>query len=119
VHRGYDWNEPTPLAWLVRDLTSAGGLIAASSEGALFEYGSDAAIVANLRALRGSAADTRLVAGSVTPADDVRRRMIAETGFRLVPRGVAGFAPLAARSGFRIAKVEKALISDQVLLRPE
>jgi hypothetical protein len=59
------------------------------------------------------------VAGSVTPADDVRQRMIAETGFKLVPRGIAGFAPLAARAGFRIAEVEHALISDQVLLRPE
>jgi hypothetical protein len=119
AHRGYDWNEPAALAQLVRALTSAGGLIAASSEGALFEYGSDAAIVANLTALRRSGTDARLVAGSVTPADDVRRRMIAETGFKLVPRGVAGFAPLAARAGFRIAKVEHALISDQVLLRPE
>jgi hypothetical protein len=119
AHRGYDWNEPAALAQLVRDLTSAGGLIAASSEGALFEYGSDAAIIGNLTALRRSGTGARLVAGSVTPADDVRRRMIAETGFKLVPRGVAGFAPLAARAGFRIAKVEHALISDQVLLRPE
>jgi hypothetical protein len=119
AHRGYDWNEPAALAQLVRELTSAGGLIAASSEGALFEYGSDAAIVANLTALRGSGAGATLMAGSVTPADDVRRRMIAETGFKLVPRGVAGFSPLAARAGFRIAKVEHALISDQVLLRPE
>jgi hypothetical protein len=119
VHRAYDWNEPAALEQLVRELTSAGGLIAASSEGALFEYGSDAAIVGNLTALRRSGTGARLVAGSVTPADDVRRRMIAETGFKLVPRGVAGFAPLAARAGFRIAQVEKALISDQVLLRPE
>ena len=118
AHRAYDWNEPAALARLVGDLASAGGLIAASSEGALFEYGSDAAIVANLTALRGNQRGARLVAGSVTPADDVRRRMIAETGFKLVPRGVAGFAPLAARAGFRIAQVENAMVSDQVLLRP-
>ena len=118
AHRGYDWNEPAALAQLVREVTSAGGLVAASSEGALFEYGSDEAIVANLRALRQNGTGARLVAGSVTPADDVRQRMIAETGFKLVPRGVAGFAPLAARAGFGIAKVEHALISDQLLLRP-
>jgi hypothetical protein len=116
VHRAYDWNEPAALARLVREL--AGGLIAASSEGALFEYGSDEAIVANLVALRAGGPGASLVAGSVTPADDVRRRMIAETGFKLVPRGIAGFAPLAARAGFRIAQVENAMVSDQVLLRP-
>jgi hypothetical protein len=44
--------------------------------------------------------------------------MIAETQFRLIPRGLAGFAPLAARAGFQVAKVEQAWLSDQVLLRP-
>jgi hypothetical protein len=119
VRRAYDWNEPAALARLVRELASAGGPIAASSEGALFEYGSDEAIVANLAALHADGAGARLVAGSVTPADDVRRRMIAETGFKLVPRGIAGFAPLAARAGFAIVQIENAMVSDQVLLRPE
>ena len=71
-------------------------MIAASSEGALFEYGSDEAIVANLAALRAG----------------------AETQFRLIPRGLTGFAPLATRAGFAIAKAEPAWLSDQVLLRP-
>jgi hypothetical protein len=115
-HRNYDWNEPAALADLVRELANARGVIAASSEGALFEYGSDAAIVANLEALRSAGA--RLVAGSVTRDDETRRRMIAETQFRLIPRGLAGFAPLATRAGFAIAKAEPAWLSDQVLLRP-
>lgn len=113
----YDWNVPAPLARLVRDIASAGGIIAASSEGALFEYGSDEAIVANLEALRRDGAGARLVAGSVTRDDKTRRRMIAETQFKLIPRGLAGFAPLAARAGFAIARVEPAWLSDQVLLR--
>src|SRR5262249_49167233 len=62
----YDWNAPAALARLVRDLTGAGGLVAASSEGALFEYGSDEAIVRNLVALRADGTGVRLVAGSVT-----------------------------------------------------
>ena len=44
--------------------------------------------------------------------------MIATTRFKLYPRGVAGFAPLAAQAGFRIAKTQSVLLSDQVLLRP-
>ena len=114
----YDWNATAPLVQLVGALASAGGVIAASSEGALFEYGSDDAIVANLAALRRDGAGARLVAGSVTRDDETRRRMIAETQFRLIPRGLAGFAPLATRAGFTIAKAEPAWLSDQVLLRP-
>jgi hypothetical protein len=113
----YDWNVAAPLARLVRDLASAGGIIAASSEGALFEYGSDEAIVANLVALRQDGAGARLVAGSVTRDDKTRRRIIAETQFKLIPRGLTGFAPLATRAGFAIARVEPAWLSDQVLLQ--
>jgi hypothetical protein len=114
----YDWNTPAALARLVKDLAGAGYIIAASTEGALFEYGADEAILANLAALRADGAGARLVAGSVTRDDETRRRMIAETQFKLVPRGLAGFAPLATRAGFAIAKVEPAWLSDQVLLRP-
>jgi hypothetical protein len=113
----YDLGETSALQRLVDELASAGAIIAASSEGALFEYGSDRAIVANLDALRANGAGVRLVAGSVTNADETRRRIIEETRFRLVPRGIAGFAPLAAQAGFRIAKTKSVLLSEQVLLR--
>jgi hypothetical protein len=116
-HHDYDWDQPAALASLVEKLLSAGAIVAASSEGALFEYGSDQAIVANLQALRASGSGVRCVAGSVTCVDETRRRMIAETRIKLVPRGIAGFAPLVAQAGFRIAEVESALLSDQVLLR--
>jgi len=43
--------------------------------------------------------------------------MIAETRFKLIPRGIAGFTPLAAQAGLRIAKAQSALLSAQVLLR--
>jgi hypothetical protein len=115
----YDWNDPTALADLVRDIAGIGGLITASSEGALFEYGGDDAIIANLAALRADGAGARLVAGSVTRDDETRRRVMEETRFKLIPRGLAGFAPLATRAGFAIAKAEPAWLSDQVLLRPD
>jgi hypothetical protein len=117
-HQDYDWDRPAALERLVEELISAGTVIAASSEGALFEYGSDQAIVANLQALRAGGSGARLVAGSVTCADETRRRMIIQSQFKLIPRGIEGFAPLAARAGFRIAEVESARLSDQVLLRP-
>ena len=50
-HHPYDWNDTAPLARLLAGLTARGAIIAASSEGGLFEYGTDDAVVANLTAL--------------------------------------------------------------------
>jgi len=60
----------------------------------------------------------RLVAGSVTGADESHRRRITQTRFKLIPRGLEGFAPLAARGGYRVARAETAQLSEQVLLAP-
>jgi hypothetical protein len=117
-HHDYDWNQPAVLADLVGMLASAGAVIAASSEGALFEYGSDEAIVANLKALHAGGVGARLVAGSITAADALRRRLIASTRFHLKPRSIEGFTPLATAAGFRIVTSVTAFMSDQVLLRP-
>ena len=111
----YDWNETAPLAGLLTDLAARGAVVAASSEGGLFEYGSDDAIVANLAVLART--HVRIVAGSVTSSSDMRKRMIAQARFRLYPRGLEGFAPLAERSGYVIAGSCPAVISEQVLLR--
>jgi hypothetical protein len=117
-HHDYDWDRPAMLETLVGRLASAGAVIAASSEGALFEYGSDQAVVENLKVLRANGAGARFVAGSVTSAHNTRRRMINRTLFKLKPRGLNGIAPLVAQGGFRIVRTEPAFLSTQVLLRP-
>jgi hypothetical protein len=117
-HHDYNWDEPSMLERFVVGLKGAGAIIVASSEGALFEYGSDQAIVANLQALHASGEGARFVSGSVTGADETRKRTIAATRLKLIPRGLERFAPLASQGGYRIAKSEPAMISDQVLLRP-
>ena len=86
-------------------------IIAASSEGGLFEYGTDDAIIANLTALARAGVP-------VTSSSEVRKRMIAQTRFRLFARDLEGFAPLAERSGYTIAESPTAVMSEQVLLRP-
>ena len=113
-HRRYDWNEPASLEALLREAKAA--IVAASSEGGLFEYGSDEAIIGNLTALHR--AGVRSVAGSVTSSDESRRRMITASRFKIHPRGLKGFAPLAGRAGYRIAQALPAQLSDQVLLTP-
>jgi hypothetical protein len=115
-HHTYNWNDTAPLARLLADLAARGAIIAASSEGGLFEYGTDEAVVANLAAL--ARAGVPIVAGSVTSSSAMRKRMIAHTRFRLFTRGLEGFAPLAERSRYAIAKSLPAIMSDQVLLAP-
>ena len=58
-HRPYDWNEPAVLVQTVAKSRAGGAIVAASSEGGLFEYGSDEAIVANLRGLSGRRGEPR------------------------------------------------------------
>jgi len=113
-HHFYDWNDTARLTRLL-ERAAPGAIIAASSEGGLFEYGTDDAVVANLTAL--ARADVPIVAGSVTSSTEERKRMIAQTRFRFFPRGLEGFAPLAERGGYAIADSRSAVISDQVLLR--
>jgi hypothetical protein len=115
-HRRYDWNDTAALEASLRELAAAGTLVAASTEGGLFEYGSDAAIIANLAALRAS--NVGVVAGSVTSGSDRRRRLTTPTRIKLIPRGLAGFSPLAERGGWRVARAESAELSQVVLLEP-
>lgn len=110
----YDWNAPATLTAVLDEGKASGAIVAASSEGGLFEYGSDDAIVANLKALAAGA--VRFVAGSVTSASATRKRMLAQTTFTLVPRGLEGFAPLAAQAGYAVAASQPTVFSDQVLL---
>ena len=112
--RHYDWNDTAALASLLRE--TDGAIVGASSEGGLFEYGDDDAVVANLTALK--AGHVRAVTGSVTGNTERHRRNITVSRFKLHPRGLEGFAPLAARGGFRIARSAPAQLSDQVLLEP-
>jgi hypothetical protein len=118
VHSTYDWRAPEQLGDLVRGLAAEDAVVAASSEGALFEYGDDEAVVANLRSLYAEGGGVRVVAGSVTRADEMTRQSIALTPFRLVPRGAEAFAALIKATGYSITRVEPALLSDQVLLMP-
>jgi hypothetical protein len=114
-HHGYDWNDTAPLVALLAGIAAHGAIVAASSEGGLFDYGADDAVIANLTAL--AQAGVPIVAGSVTSASEARKRMLGQMGFRLATRGLEGFAPLAERSGYRIAESPSAVMSEQVLLR--
>lgn len=114
--RPYNWNNTGELKSLLATIADPDAIFAASSEGALFEYGSDDAIIHNLAALRSH---VKLVVGSVTSNDPIRREQINTARFHLVPRGLEDFRSLAKQAGYSVDRSETTPISDQVLLCPE
>jgi hypothetical protein len=117
-HRSYDWNDTAPLSTLIAELAAGNSVIAASSEGGLFEYGSDQAIIENLKALNSRRRGAQIVVGSVTRDDELRRRMMEQSPIQLIPRGIKGFRPLAAQAGFALIEIRPTIWSDQILLVP-
>jgi hypothetical protein len=119
VHEPYDWNDTRPLEQRVAALIEQSMIVGASSEGALFEYGSDEAIVANLKALYARGAGAEAVAGSVTRSDPLTRATMALSLFKLIPRGVEGFSALIRETGYAVTQVKPGLMGDQVLLQKQ
>lgn len=108
VHLAYDWDDPSGLRRLLGELRDGNGIVGVSSEGGLFEYGNDGAIVSNLEALTEGAPADCAVVGSVMreesaadPTLRLLRKSSPKLAFRLL--GESGLAALAARAGWTIA----------------
>jgi hypothetical protein len=88
-HVPYDWSEIEVLQRTVRAFGSDGALVAASSEGGLFEYASDSTIVANLVALRDEAPPGLVFATSLLRDDPIpsRIRVLSKTHWRSLGSG--------------------------------
>lgn len=115
-HQPYDWSRPAGLDPALAAARADHAILAVSSEGGLFEYGSDDEIVANLTALaQGGPADL-FVAGSVTRADEPIHRLHSTRGPATRPRGLPRFTELAARAHFTVSSSVERVFSDQVLL---
>ncbi len=104
----YDWSDVAPLRQMLGSLEAAGVVMAGSSEGGLFEYGSDDQILQNLEALHDNTPDHFVMVGSVmhdrTSIDPRLTFMEAIPGrpaFRFIGR--AGLAAIAARAGWSVA----------------
>ncbi len=111
-----DWTDTAALREVLGAIRRDGAVAAGSSEGGLFEYGSDEEIAANLACLRDEAPDDFVVVGSVTRDDEVTRRLRLGGGAATHPRGLEVFRALAARSGWRVVRAIERPLSDQVLL---
>jgi hypothetical protein len=109
-HHQYDWAQPAELRTLIEGLSPSTYILAASSEGGLFEYGSDVDIISNLEALKSSCS---CVVGSVIRAD---RKTLLGNHFSVHPKELKEFEALARKGGWTVDQVRTVPISFNVRL---
>ena len=112
----YDWSDPSILSTLVNSFENNNVVVAASSEGALFEYGSDDEITTNLQALHKVTSANSIIAGTVTRADNYGRLLNSASQAALNLRGLEALAVLTLRAGWKVIKVMDRPMSHDVLL---
>lgn len=118
-HRSYDWADTSGLTAAVAAARRRDAILAVSSEGGLFEYGTDHDITLNLRALAEAADASVFVVGSVTRNDEVMQALKLTSRVATQPRGLARFSALVAEAGWAVARSVVRPLSDQVLLLPK
>lgn len=99
----YDWSYPHRLSLLLPGPGAEDSGCAISSEGGLFEYGSDEEIVANLTALRAGTPLDAFIVGSVTrdcEAVRANRQIVASR-----PRTIEAFRVLVEGGGWKLNQV--------------
>jgi hypothetical protein len=102
-HVEYNWSEADRLQEALDDLGAIDAVCAISSEGGLFEYGSDSEILANLQILHHGTASTAIVVGSVTRDGELVRAQGAGAATR--PRTLEAFRTLAEQTGWIVQHV--------------
>ena len=115
-HVAYDWNEPSGLEPILLAARRVRALVAVSSEGGLFEYGSDDDIVRNLRRVSEAAGASAFVVGSVTRDDEAIKVLKLTSTVATRPRGLLGFSRLLEPTGWKVSRAIARVFSDQVLL---
>ena len=116
-HVAYDWSEANRLCGILA-ASPADAVCVVSSEGALFEYGTDQQIVENLRELRVAAPAVAGIVGTVTRDSAATRASRASTRVTTVPRSIEGFRDLASAAGWQVETVLERPFSYSVRLAP-
>ncbi len=104
-HITYDWSHTERMAEILASLDVNDSACAISSEGGLFEYGSDQQIVANLRQLRAATPSDAFIAGTVTRDSDVIQAAHGGSTIKTIPRTLDAFRELTSAAGWRIQRV--------------
>ena len=120
-HIAYNWGDASGLS-RVLDRLEPDAVVAGSTEGALFDYGSDEEIVANLTALRGVTPDDFVMVGSVVRDEkslDPRMRGAVAMADRPAIRylGLDAFRSLALAAGWAVDRSLESVAHHVVSLR--
>jgi hypothetical protein len=115
----YDWNAAGALASFLCSLDPKAPT-ALSSEGGLFEYGSDQIVSENLRALNSGLPEGAFIVGSVTRADGPAALLQRSSGIPLQPRSRAALEALTQSAGWQLTElITRPFCLDVLLKRPK
>ncbi len=109
-HIEYNWSDTTVLREAIDGLDAENAVVAASTEGGLFEYASDKEIAANLQTLRAGTPEDVVVVGPVVRDSttlDPRLKMTEHVKGRPAIRyiGLDAFQRIARSAGWTIGRV--------------
>jgi hypothetical protein len=115
-HCSYEWSDAERLRKLLRDLGAGDAACGISSEGGLFEYGSDGEIVSNLRVLDAETPRDAVVVGSVTREGRPVRASLIASRVLTRPRTIEGFRSLCEQGGWTVEEAIERPFSHNVRL---
>lgn len=104
-HLSYNWSQTERLPEILATLRANESACAISSEGGLFEYGSDEEIIANLQQLHAGTPHDAFIAGTVTRDSDLIHAAHINSAIKVRPRTLEAFRKLADTGGWRIQQV--------------
>jgi hypothetical protein len=105
-HQAYDWTETKGLEELLRGLGD-GALVAASSEGGLFDYGQDRAVRANLKVLHDFGPNDAVLGATISRPDGPGQAARQGTAAKLVLRTLEEMETLAAGPGWKVTATRR------------
>lgn len=114
-HSAYNWTRPGDLLRILGGLDLKHASCAVSSEGGLFEYGSDDEITTNLTALHQLTPPDAIVVGSASRETEMTR-IHASIGVTLRPRTRDAFRALAEQAGWLVDTFIERPFSDNLRL---
>jgi len=104
-HFKYQWSRVDGLREALAGRHAADAVCAVSSEGALFEYGSDTEIAANLETLHEGTAPDAILVGSVTRDGEAMRALQSADRVATCPRTLEAFRSLAEQGAWSVQHV--------------
>ncbi|HWA88202.1 MAG TPA: hypothetical protein VG710_18385 [Opitutus sp.] len=116
IHVACNWDDAPALRAPLAALP-VGAIFAASSEGGLFNYGSDEAIRSNLQVLREALPPDTSVVGSLSPPETFADDVPVEQRVAIRVRPLAPFRQLVATAGWRVERSLERMSHTIVLLK--